>query len=72
MHLSYWGWAQGCSKHVEDSNKHIREEIVRQVGHVPESGVYLSVNKLKTHSQITYLWPASGQQPTNVDKIKTL
>jgi hypothetical protein len=24
------------SKHVEDSNKHIIEEIVRQVGHRPE------------------------------------
>jgi hypothetical protein len=23
-------------KHVEDSNKHIREEIVDQVGHLPE------------------------------------
>jgi hypothetical protein len=25
-----------CSKHVEDSNKHIIEEIVRQVAHLPE------------------------------------
>jgi hypothetical protein len=25
-----------CSKHVEDSNKHIIEEIVREVGHLPE------------------------------------
>jgi hypothetical protein len=23
-------------KHVEDSNKHVIEEIVRQVGHLPE------------------------------------
>jgi hypothetical protein len=36
IHLSSWGWAQSCSKHVEDSNKHIIEEIVRQVGHLPE------------------------------------
>jgi hypothetical protein len=27
---------QGCSKHVEDSNKHIIEEIVRHVDHLPE------------------------------------
>jgi len=36
MHLSSWGWAQSCSKHVEDSNKHIIEETVRQVGYLPE------------------------------------
>jgi hypothetical protein len=36
MQLSSWGWAQSCSKHIEDSNKHIIEEIVRQVGHLPE------------------------------------
>jgi hypothetical protein len=24
------------SKHVEDSNKHIKEEIVRRGGHLPE------------------------------------
>ena len=36
--LSSWGWAQSYSKHVEDSNKHIIEEIVRQVGHLP--GLY--------------------------------
>jgi len=36
MQLPSWGWAHGCSKHVEDSNKHIKEEIVRQVGYLPE------------------------------------
>ena len=36
MQLSSWGWARGCSKHVEDSNKHIIEETVRQVGYLPE------------------------------------
>jgi hypothetical protein len=36
MQLSSWRWAQSCSKHVEDLNKHIIEEIVRQVGHLPE------------------------------------
>jgi hypothetical protein len=25
-----------CLKHVEDSNKHIMEETVRQVGYLPE------------------------------------
>jgi hypothetical protein len=34
--MSSWGWAQCGSKHVEDSNKHIIEEIVRQVGYLPE------------------------------------
>ena len=36
IQLSYWGWAQICWKHVDDSNKHIIEEIVRQVGYLPE------------------------------------
>jgi len=36
LQLSSWGWAHSCSKHVEDSNKYIIEEIVRQVGHLPE------------------------------------
>ena len=30
------GRAHSCSKHVEDSNKYIIEEIVRQVGYSPE------------------------------------
>jgi len=36
IQLSSWGRAQSCSKHVEDSNKRIIEEIVRQVGYLPE------------------------------------
>ena len=36
IQLSSWGWAHSKSKHVEDSNKFIMEEIVRQVGHLPE------------------------------------
>jgi len=36
IQLSSWGWAQGRSKHVEDLNKYIIEEIVRQVGYLPE------------------------------------
>jgi hypothetical protein len=34
--LSSWGWAQSCSKHVEDSNKHFIEEIVRRFAYLPE------------------------------------
>jgi hypothetical protein len=33
--LSWW-WAQGCSKHVENWNKHIEKRIVHQVGHLQE------------------------------------
>jgi len=36
IQLSSWGWAQDCSKHVQDSNKRIIEETVRQVGYLPE------------------------------------
>jgi len=36
LQLSSWRWAQSCSKHVEDSNKHIIGENVRQVDHLPE------------------------------------
>jgi hypothetical protein len=36
IQLSSWGWTHSCSKHVEDLNKHIIEEIVRQVGYLPE------------------------------------
>jgi len=36
IQLFSWGWAHSCSKHVEDSNKHITEEIVHQVGYLPE------------------------------------
>ena len=35
IQLSSWEKAQGCSKHLEDSNKHI-EELVRQVGYLPQ------------------------------------
>jgi hypothetical protein len=36
IQLSSWRWAQGGSKHVEDSNEYIIQEIVRQVGYLPE------------------------------------
>jgi hypothetical protein len=31
-----WWWAHGCSKHVENWNKHIQKKIVRQVGYLQE------------------------------------
>jgi AAA+ ATPase superfamily predicted ATPase len=36
IQMSSSGRAQSCSKHVEDSDKHIIEEIVRQAGYLPE------------------------------------
>ena len=36
IQLSSWGWAHSCSKHVEDSNKHIIEELLRLVGYLSE------------------------------------
>ena len=36
IQLSSRGWAQGCSKHVEDSNKRIMEENVCHVGYLQE------------------------------------
>jgi hypothetical protein len=34
--LSSWGWSHSYSEHVEDSNKCIIEETVRQVGYLQE------------------------------------
>jgi len=36
IQISSWRWAQSRSKHVEDSNKHIIDEIVHQIGYLPE------------------------------------
>ena len=36
IQLSAWEWAHSCSKHVEYWNKRIIEEIVPQVGFLPE------------------------------------
>ena len=36
IQLSSWGWARSCSKHVEDSNKHIIKEIVHKFGYLQE------------------------------------
>jgi len=41
------GWAQSCSKHVEDSNKHIIEETMRQVGYLPELYEDIQLEKYK-------------------------
>jgi len=38
-------------KHVEDSDKHIIEEIVRQVGHLPELYEDARSEKKHTHTQ---------------------
>ena len=39
--------AHSCSKHVEDSDKRIIEEIVRQFGYLPEK-------ELPTRTRVTY------------------
>ena len=36
IQLSSWEWAHSCLKRVEDSNKRIIEEIVRQIVYLPE------------------------------------
>ena len=47
IQLSSWGWAHSCSKHVDDSNKYTIEEIVRQVGYLPEQiALYQEFSKL--------------------------
>ena len=53
MQLSSWRWAQSCSKRVEDSNNHLIEEIVRQVGHLPE--LYEDAQSEKYFQKIKYL-----------------
>jgi hypothetical protein len=40
--------AQSCSKHVDDSNKHIVEEIVRQFVYLPELYEYAQSEKKKS------------------------
>ena len=44
IQLSSWRWAHSCSKHVEDLNKHIIEEIVRQVDYLPKCFEYIIVH----------------------------
>jgi hypothetical protein len=60
IQLSSWEWTQSCSKHVEDSNKHIIEEIVRHVGYLPElyedacSEKYIRKIAVPIHNMIRY------------------
>jgi hypothetical protein len=49
IQLFSWEWAQICSKHVEDSNIHIIEEIARQVGYLPELYEHAWSEKDKTY-----------------------
>ena len=51
IQLSSWRWAQSCLKHVGDPNKHIIEETVRQVGHLPELILCVYFTSLKTVSE---------------------
>jgi hypothetical protein len=51
--IAFWRWAQSCSKHVQDPNKHIIEEIVHQVDHLPE--LYEDARSEKYKKWITYL-----------------
>jgi len=49
---SFWGWAHSCSKHVQDSKNCIIEDIVRQVGYLPE--LILNVSAVTCdHLQVT-------------------
>jgi hypothetical protein len=50
IQLFCWGWAQSFSKRVEDSNKHIIEEIVRQVGHLPERTLHVLLQHHPFHA----------------------
>jgi hypothetical protein len=49
-----WWWARGCSKHVENSNKHT-EKIVRQIGHLPGIIPRCTVKKCKDFRQCPLL-----------------
>jgi len=53
MQLFSWGWAHSCSKHVENSNKHITEEIVSQVGYLSELHVKTVTIRVKTSQHST-------------------
>ena len=59
VQLSSWGWAHSCSKHVEDLNKHIIEENVHQVGHLPDSIHFLTCALSNSDFFQTYICPSS-------------
>jgi hypothetical protein len=52
IQLFSWRRTQSCSKHVEDSNKHFIEGIVRQVGYLPE--LYKQVIGSEQHSNLSF------------------
>jgi hypothetical protein len=54
IQLSSWGWAQCCSKHIEDSNKHIIKKIVHQVGNHPELYEDARSEKYKIHLSLLH------------------
>jgi len=58
IQLSSWGWVRSSSKHVDDLNKHIIEEIVRQVGYLPELAFFCPVHPQGTAqpSQERFSW----------------
>ena len=73
IQFSSWGRAHNCSKHVEDSNKHIIEEIVHQVGHLPELFTMCTIHLVSgllpilwysIHNTAVHRWdllPATGE-----------
>jgi hypothetical protein len=42
-----WWWERGCSKHVENCNKHTKKGFVRQVGYLSELYQYVRSTKHK-------------------------
>jgi len=69
--LSSWRWAHSCSKHVEDSNKHIIQ-IVCLVGYLPDSLAIVGFNQLlllnmgKDAGRTLYLIGGVGFETKNV------
>jgi hypothetical protein len=54
IQLSSWGWTHSFSKHVEDLNKHIIEEIVRLVGYLQELYILPIEKKLRLWRYIAW------------------
>ena len=63
IQLSSSGWAQSCSKHVQDSNKHTIEETVRQVCCLPELYEDGRSEKYKMQSVFLFLFFVTAQLP---------
>ena len=58
---------RGCSKHVEDSDKHIIEEIVRQAGYLPE--LYEDIRSEKYKMKCFCLEILASRLPANMYDI---